>query len=630
MKRSRLKRTVCLIMSMLCVSAFCIPAAAEETDKQVKVSYENREEVNKVLLDFIDEYKTKTPSVSITVFDDKQDICNIAYGYANIDGNIEADENTVYEWGSVSKLLVWTSAMQLYEQGKLDLNEDIRNYLPSGFLKNLSYDDPITMLDLMNHSAGFQETTSEIESENITDIVPLDQALKDSAPAQVARPGETVSYSNWGAALGGYVVSCVSGMDYVDYVNQNIFDKLGMEHTYLSPDASDNEWAAEQRHQLHSYMLGFFDDSMTDMGECRKYINLYPAGSAGGTISDMAIFAKALLCDSKDCPLFEKDDTLDLMLSSSWTFADGTPRICHGMFYSLYGDGLYGHGGNTEGCSSDLQLDLKNKTGYVMMINTQSDRVYTQGLPEVLYGNKEIPEESGFEKVDISGHYRFGRSCGGAGMLKIGSPIEDPLTITKTENGFTGTNGIEKLEQISDSFLKVTLINNTTRYYAIKKDSNGNPIMLESFQAIDLRKLSDAEFYTDWIMIILLVLSLVVCAVLFLFHLIRARKFKNTEIARYKKTERIATFMSLLLMLSGFLVIRFFRGFIYGGTLPRAAVAILISVFALLEFILLIRCRFFKDGEKPEKIGLLNFETFFSVITIICVIYWRLFQWWGF
>ena len=634
MKISYLKKTICFLLTVVSMASLCITAAAESTEltsEQLTVSYENREAVEKTITDFIEEKKTKTPSVSVTVFDDKQDICNIVYGYANIEGNVKADEETVYEWGSVSKLLVWTSAMQLYEQGKLDLNEDIRTYLPAGFLKNLSYDEPITMIDLMNHSAGFQETVAEIETEDINNIVPLDQALTSVAPAQVASPGETVSYSNWGAALGGYVISCVSGMDYVDYVHKNIFDKLQMEHTYLRPDASDNEWAAEKRHSLHSYMLGFADDSMEDMGECRVYINLYPAGSAGGTISDMAKFAKALLCDSKDCPLFEKDDTLDLMLSPSRTFDDGSPRICHGLFYSLYGtDGLYGHGGNTQGCSSDLQLDLKHKTGYVMMINTQSDRVYTKGLPEILYGEKEIPHESGFEKVDFSGHYRFGRSCGGAGMLKIGSPIEDSLTIYKEGDTFTGSNGIAKAEQISDTFVELTLIDNSKRYQALKKDANGNVIMLETYQAVDTKKLSDAEYYTEWAMIYMLVISGVISTILFIFHIIRLRQYKGTNIEKFKKTEVMATLMSLLMLAEIAWILMNPRWFMYGGTAVHAACAIVVCLLALAQAIMLIRCRVYQRDERPDKLALLNIETVCCTLTIVGIVYWRLFQWWGF
>ena len=61
--------------------------------------------------------------------------------------------------------------MQLYEQGKINLDEDVRSYLPDGFLSNLSYDEPITMTHLMNHTAGFQETTWDVEVLDKKDII---------------------------------------------------------------------------------------------------------------------------------------------------------------------------------------------------------------------------------------------------------------------------------------------------------------------------------------------------------------------------------------------------------------------------------------------------------------------------
>ena len=79
------------------------------------------------------------------------------YGYADKENNIKVDKDTVFEWGSASKLMVWVSVMQLVEQEKISLEADIQEYLPSDVLKNLNYDADITMLHLMNHSAGFQE-----------------------------------------------------------------------------------------------------------------------------------------------------------------------------------------------------------------------------------------------------------------------------------------------------------------------------------------------------------------------------------------------------------------------------------------------------------------------------------------
>ena len=168
------------------------------------------------------------------------------YGYTDLENRIPEDEGTVYEWGSISKTLVWVSVMQLMEQGKLDLDRDVREYLPDGFFRKLSYDDPITMMNLMDHNAGWQETMRPIWKTDGDTILPLKDELQAIEPAQIHRPGEVTAYSNYGAAVAGYVVECVSGMDYCEYVHKNILEPLGMEHTAIYSDHSDNAYVYEK------------------------------------------------------------------------------------------------------------------------------------------------------------------------------------------------------------------------------------------------------------------------------------------------------------------------------------------------------------------------------------------------
>ena len=79
------------------------------------------------------------------------------FGYTDKEKKLAVDDKSVFEWGSTTKITVWVSVMQLWEEGKIDLKTDIREYLPQNLLKNLKYDKPITMLDLMNHQAGFED-----------------------------------------------------------------------------------------------------------------------------------------------------------------------------------------------------------------------------------------------------------------------------------------------------------------------------------------------------------------------------------------------------------------------------------------------------------------------------------------
>ena len=128
----------------------------------------------------------------MSVFDRDVVVYNGYYGCADIENNIPADSETVYKWGSTSKIMVWTSVMQQWERGNIDLEADIRDYLPDGFLTKLKYpDEKITMLNLMNHNAGFQESFYEKQEAEPGDVYDsLEDAVRACECYQAFRVGE--------------------------------------------------------------------------------------------------------------------------------------------------------------------------------------------------------------------------------------------------------------------------------------------------------------------------------------------------------------------------------------------------------------------------------------------------------
>lgn len=584
-----------------------------------KFSVDNAEEINDSVNSFISENEKTTSSVSIVVFDDKQEICSVLYGDADRENDVHADENTVYEWGSISKLLVWTSAMQLYEQGKLDLNEDIRNYLPDGFLDFLTFDNPITMFDLMNHSAGFLSPYKDIETDAQSDLMALDEALTKVAPSQQYRPGEHVAYSNYGAALAGYVVQCVSEMDYADYVNENIFKRLGMNHTAIRPDLSDNEWVANQRKMTKCYAWG--DGDIISLGECRRYIHLYPAGSATGTISDLAIFARAFVSD--DCPLFDKADTLKEMLSPSLYYADGkTPRFCHGLMEENAGVTLLGHGGNTEGFSSLLQFDPESRTGFVMMTNMQLDKIYKGGLSEILYGKQDLSKVSdeSFKSIDISGHYKMTGGMFDKGCMKAYSLFADYFIVNGDADGYTGNLGVVSLKQISDNAVLVKLVTGNEYIYFIRSKDG----VVEALQngSLDFVKVSDASYYISWGILIMMFVGVACIILLTAIHAIRLKRHKGKEEYKYKKVEMTTGVMVAAMALC------MYGLYLFGmnSMAIRAVICIVISLLTLAMAAGRVLCIKNKPVHRYRIITLV--ESVCSMFIVAGVIYWELWRFW--
>lgn len=425
----RIKRLICAICALLLLSAITLPSFAEE--EGVLLSGVAYSEISKEVEEFVEENKDTTAGVSVAVFDRDSSVYEGYFGYANREDDIAVDAQTVMEWGSVTKLTVWVSVMQLVEQGKIDLNEDIQVYLPEGFLKNLRYEKAITMLDLMNHTAGFEELVFGLNADSEESILSLEEALSRYQPVQRFEPGVVQAYSNFGAALAGYIVECVSGQPYYAYVKEHIFEPLGMQHTAILPDLSDNPWVQMQRKQLHCYRA---DCSYISNG--REYVNLYPCGMCTSTLEDLMKFGQALL--NPDSPLFDQSSTYEELFTPSAYCGDtDVPSCCHG-FWTIYGrSSLFYHAGNSKGCSSALFLELKTGTGIAIMTNQQNETAYNYDLPwQVFYGpldsSVEVPENP------YTGFAEFSRSIW-AGPLKLYRLI-NTMSLTDFPNFITETD----------------------------------------------------------------------------------------------------------------------------------------------------------------------------------------------
>src|SRR5215217_2837591 len=152
------------------------------------------------------------------------------YGYADLENKIPVDpERTVFRIGSVGKVFTWTAVMQLVEQGKLDLDEDINTYLD--FRIPDTYPQPITLKDLMTHTSGFEERLLESLVSDADDQVSTREWLISNMPARARPPGDIASYSNYNAMLAGYIVGQGSGQPYDQYIQEHILNPLGMVHS---------------------------------------------------------------------------------------------------------------------------------------------------------------------------------------------------------------------------------------------------------------------------------------------------------------------------------------------------------------------------------------------------------------
>lgn len=338
--------------------------------------------------DYISQNEDTTAGLATMIIQDNEVIVRKSIGFANSEKNLKVNEESVFEWGSVSKIVIWISVMQLVEDGLIDLNQDIRHYLPESFPLPTNFREPIQLLHLMNHTAGFDDSYTDLVLYNPSEMPSLRETLNNTDVKQVFPPGEIMAYSNYGAALAAYIVENVSGQDYADYVHEHVFQPLKMKHTSIDPLQNDNEWVKAERKIIQGYTLDHQPITPDSFA-----IPLYPAGSITGTIDDLALLVTALLSE-KGSPLFKKEDTIDLLFQPS-AFYPGTniPRILHGFLSLPAETETFGHSGNTLSFTSSIYLSRENRLGVLVMTNQSNETNFSFGIPELVFGKPDFSDE---------------------------------------------------------------------------------------------------------------------------------------------------------------------------------------------------------------------------------------------
>jgi len=169
--------------------------------------------------------KRKIPALSVAVIKDGKIVRAKGYGFANLEFKIPADENTVYEIGSISKQLASEALMLLVEDGKVNLDDAINKYLPANAPPTW---EKITVRDLLNHTSGLKDWT-EIKDFSYRREYTAEEfiALVKDFPLNF-QPKENWTYSNTNLPLVGIIVERASGKTFEDFVNERILKPLAL------------------------------------------------------------------------------------------------------------------------------------------------------------------------------------------------------------------------------------------------------------------------------------------------------------------------------------------------------------------------------------------------------------------
>jgi CubicO group peptidase (beta-lactamase class C family) len=311
----------------------------------------------------------------VVVVKDGQVLFQSGYGYADVERKIPMDpERTLTRIGSTSKLFTWTAVMQLVEQGKLDLNRNVDDYLD--FKVSPTTGKPITLLDLMNHKGGFEEGLKDLLSTDPNTFQSNEVYLKQHPRPLLFPPGTIAAYSNYGTALAGYIVQRVSGEPFDRYIDEHIFQPLGMQHsTFAQPLPERFKGMMSQGYKTASTPPQPYELVVTQ-----------PAGSVASTAADMARFMLAHLQQGRlgNFDMLNRQ-TAQLMYSPSETALPGFATMAHGFFQGVHnGRTLLGHGGDTLVFHTELELLPQQGVGIFYSFNSRGHEDAVYGLRKAL------------------------------------------------------------------------------------------------------------------------------------------------------------------------------------------------------------------------------------------------------
>lgn len=383
------------ILGYVPILAMAVPAAAEKVQpkplapqpsasaKAPSASDTGTHELSRADLEaFLDgfvSYALKNADIAgltLAVVKDGQILFEKGYGYADVRTKRDMHPGlTLVRPGSTSKLFTWTAVMQLVEQGKLDLDRDINDYLD--FKVNSSFSKPITMRNLMTHRAGFEEGLKSILTYDRKQFITTEDYLKNHRRPTLFPPGEVPAYSNYGAALAGYIVQRVSGEPFESYVERHICAPLGMTRsTFQQPVPEQLRADLSQGYMTASEPPRPFELVITE-----------PAGGMSTTADDMAKFMIAYLQEGRyQENRILKPETVRRMFEPAVHQIDDMNVMALGFFEeNRNGHRVRGHGGDTIVFHTDLDLFVDDGVGIFFSLNSRGENDSVYGIRQALF-----------------------------------------------------------------------------------------------------------------------------------------------------------------------------------------------------------------------------------------------------
>ncbi len=393
-----------------------------------------------------------------------------AYGFADYDSKRMLNDSSVFELASVSKQFTAMGILILKEMGLLSLDDTLRKFFPQ-----LPYHH-ITIRNLLTHTSGLQDYMEVMDKKWDHKKIAFNNDMiaflaKEKSPV-LFKPGTKWEYSNTGYALLGSVIEKVSGISYNDFLAQNIFQPLGMTHTFVYNTRRSTKKIPD------NYALGFtysdslmrytLPDELPDLDIVYWLDGIVGDGCVNSTTSDLFKWDRALYTDK----LVSKK-TLDEMLAPLVQTSPKDTSDYYGFGVDVQPHSERGkiisHSGGWAGYSTYITRFVDSNKAIIILSNNESNsRLLAASVESILFNEPLIlPYEHKEVKIDMAlrDHY--------VGEYTAFLTLE---FIKKDGKLFRHRKGTPDIELKPESNTKFFYADGTDRQIEFETDDKGNVV----------------------------------------------------------------------------------------------------------------------------------------------------------
>jgi len=333
----------------------------EEKPKPAQSIDELRQQIEKILKD------THTNGVSIAIVHKDGPEWVTGLGLADLASNRPATADTLFRIGSTSKAFASLSILLLADQGKLSLDDPVHKLAPEVWFENRwESTDPVRVVNVLEHTTGWDDVHFREYAKQAPDSMSVREGLDYDHHSRTSRwpPGTRMAYCNAGPPVAAYIVEKLSGQRFEDFVQQNLFNPLGMKTaTYFEPAPG-------------TATTLYHPDGKTPYPY--SHIIMRPAGSINASANDMAAYLEFYLnrgaVQGKQIVPAADMDRMESP-KSTWAAQEGLkPGYGLSNYWSIEDGFVYhGHDGGVDGGLTDMSYMPDHGVGYFVSINSGSD-----------------------------------------------------------------------------------------------------------------------------------------------------------------------------------------------------------------------------------------------------------------